>query len=60
MVSTSDLRWRSFLRRRFYKFAFNYFNGSNEGIIGGETEMRGFMVKFGGKTTRRREYVKFP
>ena len=28
---------------------FNYFNGCNEGIIGGEAEMRGFMVKCGGR-----------
>ena len=26
---------------------FNYFNGSNEGVIGGEAEMRVFMVKCG-------------
>ena len=25
----------------------NYFNGFNEGIIGGEAEMRGFTVKCG-------------
>ena len=26
---------------------FNYFNGSNEGIIRGQAEMRSFMVKCG-------------
>ena len=31
----------------FTNLLFNYFNGSNEGIIGGEAEMRGFMVKCG-------------
>ena len=30
----------------FANLLFNYFNGSNEGIIGGEAEMRGFMIKF--------------
>ena len=27
------------------KLLFNYFNGSNKGIINGEAEMRGFMVE---------------
>ena len=31
----------------FANLLFNYFNGFNEGIIGGEAEMRGFMVKYG-------------
>ena len=42
---------------------FNYFNGSNEGIIGGEAEMRGFMVKCGEARQRKgvREIpVRFP
>ena len=30
---------------KFTNLLFNYFNGSNEEIIGGEAEMRGFMVK---------------
>ena len=39
---------------------FNYFNGSDEGIIGAEAEIRDFMVKCGdGKTVRGRGYVKF-
>ena len=52
MVSTSDLRWSGQTRDRFPgeefpNLLFNYFNGFNEGIIGGEAEMRGFMVKCG-------------
>ena len=39
---------------------FNYFDGSNEEILGGEAEIRGFMVKCGGKTVRGRWNVKFP
>ena len=31
----------------FANLLFNYFNGSNEGTIGGEAEMRGFKVKCG-------------
>ena len=31
----------------FMDLLFNYFNGSNEGILGGEAEMRYFMVKCG-------------
>ena len=31
---------------------FNYFNGSNERIIGGEAEMRGFYDKMWGKRVR--------
>ena len=31
----------------FTNLLLNYLNGSNEGIIGGEAEMRGFMVKCG-------------
>ena len=31
----------------FANLLFNDFNGSNEGIIGGEAAMRGFMVKYG-------------
>ena len=48
MVSTSASCWSgrtSFLRREFMNLLFNYFNDSDEGIIGGEAEMRGFMVK---------------
>ena len=53
MVSKSDSRWSSqgsFHMRGVYEFVFqffNYFNGSNERIIGGEAEMRGFMIKCG-------------
>ena len=37
-----------------------YFNGSNEGIIGGEAEMRSFMVNVGkGREGEGRGYVKF-
>ena len=31
----------------FTNLLFSYFDDSNEGIIGGEAEMRGFMVKCG-------------
>ena len=47
MVSKSDSSWRgegSFPRRAVYEFAFNYLNGSNERIIGGEAEIRGFII----------------
>ena len=39
---------------------FNYFNGSNEGIIGGEAEMRGFIVKCGEIPLEGAGYVQFP
>ena len=47
-----DSRWSGqasdlFPGEEFPNLLFNYFNGSNEGIIGGEAEMRGFMVKCG-------------
>ena len=48
MVSTSDSHWSGqgpFPRRGFANLLSNYFNGYNEGIIGREAEMRGFMVK---------------
>ena len=48
MVSTSNSRWDSlgsFPGRDSYKFDFQLFWGSNEGIIGREAEMRGSMVK---------------
>ena len=48
MGSTSDSRWRvrdRFPGEQFMKLLFDYFNGSNEGIINGEAEMRGFMVE---------------
>ena len=41
MVRTSNSR------RNGQGLLFNYFNGSNEGIIGGEAEIRAFMVKCG-------------
>ena len=38
----------------FTNLLLNYLNGSNEGIIGGEAEMRGFMVKCGERRYRER------
>ena len=43
----------------FTNLLFNYFSGSNEGIIGGEAEMRGFMIKCGERLLEGWEYVKF-
>ena len=66
MVTKSDSRWSSqgsFHMRGVYEFAFqfvNYFNGSNERIIGGEAEMRGFMIKCGERRLEGWKYVKFP
>ena len=63
MVSTSDLRWcgqGSLPRRGVHEFAYQLFNDSNEGTIGGEAEMRGFMVKCGERPLKRERYVKFP
>ena len=37
----------------FANLLFNYLNGSNEGIIGGKAEMRGFMVTFGERPLER-------
>ena len=42
-----------FTRGKFANFLFNYFNGFNEGIIGGEAEMRIFMVECGERTLER-------
>ena len=39
---------------------FNYFNGSNEGIIGGEAQMGVLMVKCGERPLEGGGYVKFP
>ena len=36
---------------------FNYFEGFNEGIIGREAELRGYMVKFGERLLEGRERV---
>ena len=36
---------------------FNYFNGSNERIIGGEAEMRGFMIKCGERRLEGWKYM---
>ena len=44
----------------FTNLFFNYFNGSNEGILGGEADMRGFMVKCGERPLEGGRYVKFP
>ena len=44
----------------FTNSLFNYFNGSNERIIGGEAEMRGFMIKCGERWLEGWKYVKFP
>ena len=38
---------------------FDYFNGSNERIIGGEAEMTGFMIKCGERRLEGWKYVKF-
>ena len=63
MVSTSDSRWSSqgcFPGGEFTNLLFNYFNGSNERIIGGEAEMRGFMIKCGERLLEGWKCVKFP
>ena len=44
----------------FTNLLFNYFSGSNERIIGGEAEMRGFMIKCGERRLEGWKYVKFP
>ena len=49
-----------FLGGEFTNLLFNYFNGSNEGIIAGVAEMRGFMIKRGERPLDGWEYVKFP
>ena len=43
----------------FTDLLFNYFNGSNERLIGGEAEMRGFMIKCGERQLEGWKYVKF-
>ena len=43
----------------FANLLFNYFNGSNEGIIGGEAEMRVFMVKCGERPLEGEGYGNF-
>ena len=49
MVTTSD-SWSGIISQEgFAKLHFNYFNGANEGIIGEEAEIKGFMVKCGGR-----------
>ena len=63
MVSTYDRRWGgqgSFPRWEFANLLFNYFNGSNEGVIGGEAEMRVFMVKCGERPLEGEGYGNFP
>ena len=44
----------------FANLLFNYFNGSNEAIIGGTAEMRGVMVKCGERPLEEAGYGKFP
>ena len=41
----------------FSNLLFNHFNGSNEAIIGGEAEMRGFMVKGGERPLEEGRYL---
>ena len=48
-----------FAGAEFTNLLFNYFSGSNEGIIGEEAEMRGFMIKCGERLLEGWEYVKF-
>ena len=43
----------------FANLLFNYFNGSNEGMIAGGAEMRGFMVKCGERLLKGGGHVKF-
>ena len=43
----------------FTNLLFNYFSGSNKRIIGGEAEMRGFMIKCGERRLEGWKYVKF-
>ena len=44
----------------FTNLRFHYFNGSYEGIIGGEAEIRGLMIKCGERPLEGWQYVKFP
>ena len=44
----------------FTDLLFNYFNGSSERLIGGEAEMRGFMIKCEERQLEGWKYVKFP
>ena len=47
---TRQEKWDSSKVTRWERcFLFNYFDGSNEEILGGEAEIRDFMVKCGEK-----------
>ena len=51
--------WDRFPGREVANFIFDYFEGSNKGIIDREAEMRDSTVKCGERTLEGRGYVNF-